>query len=117
MKINFYSNENRFIILVMISALQSKGRLCRFRDVSNKIGSHLDSVKLVFWLSGQRNPRVNLFSQGHSVTILDDIIFLNRRRFKTIKLNDRDNSSLLYRRSRRYKVIIYHFLKNIDDIK
>ena len=49
--------------------------------------------------------------------IFDDMIFSNRRRFKTIKLNDRDISSLLYRRSRRYKVIIYHFLKNIDDIK
>ena len=49
--------------------------------------------------------------------IFDDMISLNRRRLKTIKLDNRDNSLLLYRRPRRYKIIIYHFFKNVDDIE
>ena len=53
----------------MVPALQPGGRPCRPRDVSSRIGSHLVSVKLVFWPNGQRNPRVNLFPRGHSVTV------------------------------------------------
>ena len=49
--------------------------------------------------------------------VLDDMISSNQRRFKIIESNDRDNPSLLYRHFQRYKIMIYHSLKNIDDIK
>ena len=49
--------------------------------------------------------------------ILDFIIFSNRRCFKAIKLHCEDNSSLLYRRPRRCKIMIYHFFKNVNDIE
>ena len=48
---------------------------------------------------------------------LDDIIFSNQRRLKKIKSNNKNNSSLLYRRFRRCKVMIYYFLKNVNDIE
>ena len=54
---------------------------------------------------------------GDRFTIFDDIIFLNRRRLKKIKLNNKNNFSLLHRRSRRCKVMIYHFFENVNDIK
>ena len=49
--------------------------------------------------------------------IFDDIIFTNRRRLKAIKLNNENNFSLLYRRSRRCKVIIKFLFENVNDIK
>ena len=61
--------------------------------------------------------KINFHFYKYRFVIFDDIIFLNRRRLKAIKLNDENNSSLLYRRPRRCKVTIYYTLKNVNDIE
>ena len=49
--------------------------------------------------------------------IFNNMTFLNQRRLKAIKLNYENCPSLLHRRFRRCKVIIYYSLKNVNDIK
>ena len=47
----------------------------------------------------------------------DNMTFSDRRRLRAIKSNCENNLSLLYRRPRRCKVMIYHSFKNVNDIE
>ena len=61
--------------------------------------------------------KTNFHIYKNRFVIFDGIIFSNRRRLKEIKSNNKNNPSLLHRRPRRYKVMIYYSLKNINDIE
>ena len=61
--------------------------------------------------------KTDLYVYEDRFIIFDNIISSNRRRLKTIKSNCENSFTLLYRRSRRYKVMIYYSFKNVSDIK
>ena len=61
--------------------------------------------------------KANFHFYENRFIIFDDIKFSNRRRFKAIKLNCENSFSLLYRRFRRRKVMIYYSFKNVNDIE
>ena len=60
--------------------------------------------------------KIDFYVYKDRLVILDDIIFSNRRRFKAIKLNCENNHSLLYRRFRRCKIMIYYFSKMLTTL-